>query len=165
MAVRHQPQSEKHPYASPTTPGLFITFRAYLIELICLNVNPKLGPRFWSSDTGKYWGPKFRREVKGVDNVSQLLNFDDILMQTALIEIIKERNIKALTYKKTVDRVARLARQRRDRLAQKRMELSRKQQPTAIDARKNSTFVDTGEKNTLAKIREAENGSKETSGR
>lgn len=156
MGIKHQSKDKKHPYASPTTPGLFVTFRAYLIELICLNVNPKIGPRFWSDQ--KYWGPKFRREVKGVDNIAKQLNIEDILTQTALIEVIKNRNIKALVRTKTVELVVKYTEQQRDQLVQQRKELSRKQQSVAIDMRKNSTFVDTGEKNILSKIKEAERG-------
>ncbi len=48
MSIKRQPKSDKHPYASPTTPGLHIAFRDFIIELVCLNVNPKIGPRFWS---------------------------------------------------------------------------------------------------------------------
>lgn len=156
MAHRHQPQSEKYPYASPTTPGLYITFRAYIIELICLNVNKKIGPRFWSDQ--KYWGPKFRREVKGVDNVLQQLGTIDPLVQTAFVQIICEHNIKSLTYKTTVNKVVKNIRGKKGDLKQQRAELKDKPQPQTIDTQKNSTFIDTGKKNILAKIREAENG-------
>lgn len=156
MTTRHQPQSEKHPFQSITTPGLYVTFRAYIIELICLNVNKKIGPRFWSDN--KYWGPKFRREVKGVANVLEQLGEIDILTQTAFIQIIREYNIKSLTYKTTVKKVVENIRSRKYRLEQQRAELREKPQPQAIDMQKNSTFVDTGKKSVLAKIREAENG-------
>ena len=105
MAIRHQPKSRKHPYASPTTPGLHVAFRDYIIELVCLNVNPKIGPRFWS-DPG-YWAPKYKREIRGMSNLGKELNLADTLTQTALVQIIKEYRIKALLAKKTKDSVIR----------------------------------------------------------
>ena len=163
MAIRHQLQNEKHPYLSPTTPGLYITFRAYIIELICLNIDKKIGPRFWSDK--KYWGPKFRREVKGVDNVlKQLFHFVskvetiDALTQTAFVQIIGEHNIKSLTYKNTVKRAVNSIRQRKVDLEKQRVEFRAKSSQKEIDAKKNSTFIDTGEKGVLAKIRETESG-------
>lgn len=156
MAIRHQPQSDKYPYASPTTPGLYVTFRAYVIELICLNVNKKIGPRFWSDK--KFWGPKFRREVKGIDNVIQRLHPINTVSQTALIQIIQEHNIKSLTYKTTVDKVVKSVQQRKTDLDKQRDKLRGKPPQPIIDTEKNSTFVDTKPKNTLAKIREVENG-------
>ncbi len=156
MAIRHQPQSEKFPYASPTTPGLYVTFRAYIIELVCLNVNKSIGPRFWSDK--KYWGPKFRREVKGVDNVLNQIECSDALTQTAFVQIIKKHNIKSLTYKTTVKRVVRDICKRIIHLKQQRVNFSAKEPEPEINAKKNSTFVDTGTKGVLAKIRKAENG-------
>lgn len=156
MAIRHQPQSEKHPYPSPTTPGLYVAFRDYVIELVCLNTNPKIGPRFWS-DKG-YWAPKYKREIRGVSNLSKELDFDNILTQTAIIQIIKEYRVKALIAKKTKDKVVRLVRRHIDDLEKQRTSLKNKPQHLPIDIKKNSTFIDTGTKSILAKIKEAENG-------
>jgi len=156
MSIRHQPKSEKYPYASPTTPGLYVAFRAYIIELICLNVNPKLNPRFWSDP--QYWGPKFRREVKGVKNISQQLDITDTLVQTALVQVIKQYNIKALVAKKTVTKVIKLTYCRMAQLGEQRVLLAKKSPQTPIDMVKNATFVDIGEETTLAKVRKAENG-------
>jgi len=156
MAARHQPQSEKHPYASPTTPGLYVTFRDYIIELVCLNTNPKIGPRFWS-DQG-YWAPKYRREIRGVANLGKELDLSDTLTQTALVQVIKEYRVKALVAKKTKDKVVRWTRGRLASLKEHRASLATKQPQAPIDPKKNATFVDTGEKTRLAKVREAENG-------
>jgi len=156
MAIRHQPKSDKHPFQSPTTPGLYVALRDYIIELVCLNIDKKLGSRFWS-DT-KYWGSKYRREIKGVANLGKELDLTDTLTQTALIQVIKEYCIKALVAKKTVDRVVRLTRRRTEYLSQQRIALAQKPQPVEIDPQKNATFIDSGEKNILARIREAENG-------
>lgn len=162
MAIRNQPQSEKFPYASPTTPGLYVTFRAYIIELICLNINAKIGPRFWSDQ--KYWGPKFRREVKGVDNVLRELDVVDAVTQTAFVQIIRDFNIKSLTQKTTARRVVKNIKQRKTDLNVQRAKLQEKlsQQEQEIDTKKNSTFVDTGDQGILAKIRKIEGGQKKT---
>ncbi len=157
MAIRHQLQDEKHPLKSPTTPGLFVTVRNYIIELVCLNLDPRIGPRFWSDP--KYWGPKYRREVRGVANLGKELDLTDTLTQTALIQIIKEHNIKALIAKKIVARVVKLTNKRIIQLIEQRKLLAEKQQPrTEIDSQKNATFVDTGELNRVGRIRDIENG-------
>lgn len=156
MAKKNQKQDEKHPYSSPTTPGLYITFQAYIIELMCLNVNKKIGPRFWSDQ--KYWGPKFRREVKGVSNVMQQFAEIDTLITTAFVQVVKEYNIKSLTYKTTVRRVVRNIEKRKSQLEKQRAQLRQKKPHENIDSKKNSTFIDTGHKGVLAKIRETENG-------
>lgn len=156
MTKKNQQQDQKHPYASPTTPGLYITFQAYIIEIICLNVNKKIGPRFWSDQ--KYWGPKFRREIKGVYNVKEQLGDIDTLTETAFVQVIKEYNIKSLTYKTTVKRVVRNIIKRKAGLEQQRAHLRNKKQHIPIDTKKNSTFIDTGSKGILSKIREVENG-------
>lgn len=156
MSIKHQPKSDKHPYASPTTPGLYVAFRDFIIELVCLNVNPKIGPRFWSDR--KYWGPKYGREIRGMFNLSGELDLENTLVQVALIKVIKTNYIKALVSKKTVVRVVRLTHKCHRELLDQRESLSKKKQPAIIDSKKNATFVDTGKRNVLAKIRDAENG-------
>jgi len=156
MSIKHQPKSDKHPYASPTTPGLYIAFRDFIIELVCLNVNQKIGPRFWSDK--KYWGPKYGREIRGLSNLGRELDLGNTLVRIALIKVIKTNYIKALISKKTVARVVRLTHKCHQELISQRESLSKKKQPATIDSKKNATFVDTGRKNVLAKIRDAENG-------
>jgi len=156
MSIKHQPKSDKHPYASPTTPGLYVTFRDFIIELVCLNVNTKIGPRFWSDK--KYWGPKYGREIRGMSNLGRDLDLGDTLVQVALIKVVKTNYIKALVSKKTVARVVRLTHKCYKELLDQRESLSKKKQPIKIDSKKNATFVDTGKRNVLAKIRDAENG-------
>jgi len=156
MIQKNYPKSEKRPYQSPTTPGLYVSIRDYIIELICLNVNPRIGPRFWSDQN--YWAPKYKREVKGVSNLSRQLDLTNALTQTALIQIIKEYRIKALIAKKTNERVIRLTYHRIELLKKQRMLLANDQPPAIFDIKKNSTIIDIGEKNTPAKIRKIENG-------
>lgn len=154
MAIRHQQKNEKHPFESPTTPGLFVTMRNYVIELVCLNVNNKIGPRFWFDP--KYWGLKYKREIRGIANLGKELDLTNILTQIALIQIIKEFNIKALIAKKTTARVVKLTNQRIIQLKEQRKLLAEKQQQKLINEKKNSIFIDTGNKTILAKIRESE---------
>lgn len=156
MTIRHQPQSDKHQYASPTTPGLYVAFRDYAIELVCLNTNPKIGPRFWSDQS--YWSPKYKREIRGISNLGKELDLTDVLTQTAVIQIVKEYRIKALVATKTKDKIVRLVRRRISYLREQRETLAKKQLQAPIDAKKNATFVDTGKRSTLAKVRESENG-------
>ena len=154
MAIKNQKQDKKHPYLSPTTPGLYVTFRNYVIELVCLNANNKIGPRFWQ-DT-KYWGPKYKREIRGVSNLAKELNFDDTLMQNALIQIVNEYNIKALVAKKIMERIVRLTKIRIQKLTEQRKSLIKPQNSENIDVKENSRFINTGIKNTLHKIKEIE---------
>jgi len=156
MAIRHQQRDEKHPYESPTTMGLYTTFRSFIIELVCLNVNRKLAPRFWS-DT-KYWGPKYRRETKGIANLANELNMDDQVVRTALVHVIKNNNIKSLTAKKTISRVIALTFKQLDIINRDRNKMDVNRYNSDIDIKENAKFVDTGEKTTISKIREMENG-------
>ncbi len=152
----NQAKNEKHPFLSPTTPGLYITFRAYLIELICLNVNKKIGPRFWRDM--KYWNSKFRREIKGVSNLGKDLDLADTLIQTAIISVIKNHNIKSLTAKKTVQRTVKLTNRQIMQIKEQRQLLISKPHSDVVDSKKNALFVDTGDINKLAKIKAIENG-------
>ncbi len=154
--AKNRPKSDRYPFLSPTTPGLHIDFRNYVIEWVCLSLDPKIGPRFWQ-DKG-YWGPKYSREIRGVSNLGKELDLTDKLTQTALIDTIREYKIKALVSKKTISRVVRLTRGRIESIKEQRDIISQKQPQQDIDPKKNSTLVDTGQKSVLARIREAENG-------
>jgi len=156
MAIRHQKKDDKHPYESPTTPGEYVTFRSFIIELVCCNNNPKLGPRFWSDQ--KYWAPKYRRETRGVANLAKEFCFDDAITRTALVQIIQDHRIKALVAKKTLTKVIRLTKKRIEELTSHRQNLAKKVHSEPIDCKKNATFVDTGAPNAISRIRAAENG-------
>lgn len=156
MGIRHQPQSEKHPYESPTTPGLYVSFRDLIIELVCINVNPKIGPRFWQDK--KYWAPKYSREIRGVSNLGKELDISESLTQRALIDVITKNRIKALVAKKTIYKVVRLTKSLIQKMKQDRDVLVKKPSVLPVDAIKNSTFVNTGEDSPLAKLRKVEDG-------
>lgn len=156
MGIRHQQKSDKYPFLSPTTPGLYITFRSYIIEFICMNVNKSIGPRFWSDQ--KYWGPKFRREVKGVDNIIKHFNTTDIMFETAFIYVIKNTNVKCLTYKSTIKKVIKNIQHKMNQLCDQKNVLTNKKHHDNIDMKINSTFIDINDETKLAKVKRIENG-------
>jgi len=158
--IKNHKKSDKRPYESPTTPNLYVTVGDYIIELVCLNTNKKIGARFWSDK--KYWGPKYRREVRGIANLKKELDLTDPIIQRALIEIIKTHNIKALVSNKTVAKVVKLTVSLAEDMKDKRLALSKTDTYIEIDEQKNSTFVTQKQKNRLSKIREIEHGKKKT---
>jgi hypothetical protein len=152
-------------YKSPTTPGLDIDFRNYIIELVCLNLDKKLGPKFWKSNT--YWSSKYKREIRGFSNLISSFNSpvnEDIkvnlleqpLAKKILIQIIKKMNIKSLSAKKTIDRIV---------LNTKKIYMSeileryneKESEEIKIDMNKNSKFIDVVKKNKRSSIRQIEN--------
>lgn len=146
-------------YDSPTTPGLKIDLRNYLIELVCLNVDKRLGPRFWQDS--KYWGPKYRREIKGVFNLFSLIDIQDPIVQTATIHIVTKHNIKALVAKKTLERVVKLINKKIQQIKEERQQIAEKARIAIFNPRDNCHFIDCGDTNKLAKIKRIESG-KET---
>jgi len=163
MAIRHQPQSEKHPYQSPTTPGLYVDFRNYIIELVCKNTNPRIGPRFWNMND--YWRKKYSRETRGIKQLSESLDFNIPAIKAALIEIILERRIKALVRKDTITLVIKQVKKKLDNTIRQRQEMADKAQlPIIADdyQQRNARLVDTGTRDTFAKLREIEHGQKKT---
>lgn len=81
--------SEAATYASPTTPGLMLPFRKYIVELVCLNMRRPLKPRFWADDP--YWAKKFVRECRGFAKFAKLHEerLDDPVFQQAVIAAIR----------------------------------------------------------------------------
>lgn len=102
-------------FDSPTTPGLKIDFKNYLIELVCINCDKRIGTRFWKSN--EYWSSKYKREIKGVHNLIKCFDapIDEELKvntvenspfaQKILIQVIKNLNIKSLSAKKTIQKI------------------------------------------------------------
>jgi hypothetical protein len=140
-------------YKSPTTPGLEIEFNHYLIELICLNMNPKLGPRFWSDSEPYDWGNKYRREIRGVHNLLKKIgDISDPLLCDVIIETIQQYKIKSLLAKKTIEKVV--------RLVFKKIEIKKQtiiqNQPLQTTADGNKQFTDTERNTTLGKLRKLE---------
>ncbi len=135
MSRRNQKMDDKHQYESPTTPGLWVTFRAYLIELVCINTaRYSLGPRFWQDK--KYWGPKFARETRGVKNL--LERYEDSSgsitapMRLCVINAIKNRYVKSLSSTKTLGRLHKWISQESDLLVKQRTELEKRVQEDVV---------------------------------
>jgi len=140
-------------YKSPTTPGLEIAFNHYLIELVCLNMNPKLGPRFWLDVEPYDWGSKYRREIKGAHNLLKKIDTPkDPMVCNAIIEIIQQYKIKSLLAKKTIEKIIKLTAKR---LAVNKQKIIQNQ-PPRISVENNKKFIDTGPKTDLGKLRELE---------
>lgn len=144
---------EECTHNSPTTPGLKVPFRKYVIELVCLNVNPRIGPRFWQDQ--KYWGPKYRREIKGIYNLK--LRFGDLdnpILQNCIVGIVRDLRIKSLSATKTIDKLERISRKRyRDKLVE--LKQLKKRLPSKIEyIPSDDDFVDAGDKTKLSKIKD-----------
>ena len=155
--------ADEKSYKSPTTPSLMVTFKDYVIELVCLNVRSSLSPRFWKDS--KYWGPKYRREIKGVYNLrKQLGDFNDPTLRTAVINSVRKLNIKSLSAKKTIDRLAKTIRIEHANIIQHREQLVSRTQPQIQDvvehSRRNAGFVDVDKKTKIATLRKIENRGK-----
>ena len=150
-------------YSSLTTPGLNVNFTNYVIELICLNVDKKLGPRFWKSNT--YWKNKYIREIKGFHNLNLLLkedyNFENPFDQSLLVKIIKDKNIKCLLAKKTQLKIQRLMTKYRDNENEKIKRMIKDIDPGIYNKEymiDNSDFIEPKNKSTLQKLKEIEDG-------
>lgn len=145
-------------YKSPTTPGLEVTFNNYVIEIVCLNLDPKLIPRFWKNGN-KYWQAKYRREIKGVHNL--LKNFEsleDVVLQRTIVDTVRKLNIQSMLAVKTVSKVVKAVKINYEQ------ELNRRKQ-MALNTRSHkpvssSEFVNVGNQTKLAKIRAMKYGQK-----
>lgn len=154
-------KTETQKFRSPTTPGLLITFKNYIIELVCLNLNSKLDPYFWKG--AQYWKDKYGREIKGIFNLMKLVNDDSKIAQTAMINVIKKLNIKSLSAKKTLYKIQNAVVKEKKALILKRQE-----EPDGVGVvelkaymEKNSKFIDVGKQTKLDKLRKLENSGKE----
>jgi hypothetical protein len=156
-------------FDSPTTPGLRIDFPNYLIELVCLNCDRKLTSRFWKSSI--YWTNKYKREIKGVHNLRNmlesfacLLNFDNPLAQTVLIDIIKRTCIKSLSAKKTVTKIVGKLKVEYEKERQRRLLMAHARVLPSKNDEQNSRYLDDRSKNKLSILRELENSGEEKIG-
>jgi len=142
-------------YKSPTTPGLDIDFKNYVIELVCLNVDKKLGPKFWKNNT--YWSNKYKREIKGFHNLKEHLIFslDNPLVQKILIQIIKSKNIKSLSATKTIEKIRYHLKNHYTNEVNERSQIDIEEN-IKINMNKNSKFIDGNKKNKISSIRDME---------
>ncbi len=145
-------------YPSPTTSGLFVTFNNYIIELICLNMDKKLCPRFWKF-ANKYWQAKYRREIKGVHNLLKNFEFlDNPLLQRTIIDVVRKLDIKSMLAKKTVDRVTKAVKISYEQALYKPKQMASHTKPQ--ESVSSSEFVGVGNKTKMAKIKAIRDGKK-----
>lgn len=144
-------------YESPTTPGLMVTFRAYVVERMCLNVRPDLGPRFWKDR--RYWQPKFVRESVAVARLLEHLDEDDPVVRRALIEVVDERRMRTLMTRNQHRDVRRVRAKHRQLLAQRETLAATAGEPVAdVDGyvERNRSLPPTTQRNRLSRIEEVE---------
>lgn len=145
-------------YPSPTTPGLKVTFNNYVIELICLNTDKKLCPRFWKF-ANKYWQAKYRREIKGVHNLLKSFeSLEDPLLQRTIIYIVRKLDIRSMLAAKTVNRVTKAVKISYTQALSNRKQMASDTKPhKSVNS---AEFVDVGNETRLAKIKAIRDGKK-----
>lgn len=97
-------------HKSRTTPGFDMKFESFIVETVCLNMDPKLKPYFWRVSNGnKYWKNKFQREISiGIKKLKQQIKpFPVGNQEDLLIRAISLADIKTLLRQKNVDKVCR----------------------------------------------------------
>ena len=151
-------------YPSPTTPGLQVDFRNLVIELICLNMDPKLAPRFWRGKA--YWSQKYAREARGFLKFSRLHdNIDDPLFQRATIAAVKAIGCKTLLNERTLSRLDRRLKKELECLRAKREEMAAVAPAAAVPAGeymgRNARITNLNGEGRLRRLLEIENGTKE----
>ena len=153
---------DKHPYESPTTPGLWVTFRAYLIELVCINTaRYSLSPRFWQDK--KYWGPKFARETRGVKQLMDPYGDPEnigVLVQLCVIKAVKNNYVKSFSAKATLVRLRKWIDKESDLLVKQRSELEKnKPEDVVCDdeyMEQNSSIIKPSVSTKITRLREIE---------
>jgi len=117
-------------FDSPTTPGLKIDFRNYVIELVCLNTRHHLPPRFWKQP---YWAKKYARECRGFAKFVKL-HEDQICnpaYQQAVIDAIRSINCKSLLIESTLEKLDKAIEKAYENLLE--MVSTQSQQPKQIE--------------------------------
>ena len=150
---------EKHPYQSPTTPGLYVTLRAYIIELVCLNMERRLAPRFWR---GEYWSKKFAREVRGVRLLlDEMGGAENPVYQKAIFRAIKKTGCQSLMRKTTREKIVRATKKAYGAIMAERKLMADHTPNVEVGSdymAKNAKFVNPAGDDKLSKIRGVENG-------
>ena len=144
-------------YESPTTPGLMVTFRACVVERVCLNMRPDLGPRFWK-DT-RYWQPMFVRESVALARLLEHLDENDPVVRRALIEVVDERRMRTLMTRNQPRDVKRVRAKHRELVAQRETLAAAAREP--VDdvggyVERNRSLSPTTQRNRLSRIEEVE---------
>lgn len=152
--------NENKIYQSPTTPGLHIDFWNLIAESICLNMNSKLPPKFWSED--KYWLGKYKREISvGIpklkkEMLNNNLDINNKGIKSILINIITKKDIKSLINNKTREKIIKIIKMEYKNSLHNR--ISNKLDIDNINNENNFKFVDIKSNNKFNRIKDIENG-------
>lgn len=111
-------------YQSPTTPGLQINFRSYVVELVCLNMDPALPQRFWKDEP---WKGKFARECRGFAKLVAVHGDpDDPLIRKAIVTAIRNTRVKTMLTPSALKRLDPVVKRECERLRGERERLAAK---------------------------------------
>jgi hypothetical protein len=150
-------------FESPTTKGLYVTIQAYIIELICLNMNNKLGPRFWRED---YWRKKFTREVRGVKLLlDELSGATNPIFQKALFKAIKKIGCQSFLRGNTRTKIIKYTKGIYWDLKEERQRMVNNASTVKVSQdymKHNAVLVTPPANNKLDKLRSIENGKEKT---
>lgn len=160
-------------FDSPTTPGLKIDFKNYLIELVCINCDKRISSRFWKSN--EYWSSKYKREIKGVHNL--IKSFDAPITedtkvnvvenspfaQKILIQVIKNLNIKSLSAKKTIEKIIKDYKKIFEKEYNHRLSTANEKTINSeiVNGKENARYIDSGNKNKLSILKDIEENGEE----
>lgn len=157
--------NKKKDYKSPTTPGLQVNFYDFIVELVCLNMYPKLGPRFWSKS--EYWKKKYSREISiGIKRLKETFekwDFEDKIVKIVLVRSIKNTNIQSLLITKSREKLLRRFVREHKKLIDE-YKNNKQKEYQKFNTEKNSRFVDPlTNVGVFGKIRKIEKHGKEES--
>jgi hypothetical protein len=148
--------SEEATYPSPTTPGMAVPFRSYVVELVCLNMNRCLGPRFWA-DHG-YWAKKYARECRGYAKFAKLHaeKLSEPLYQKAVIAAVHWVQPGTLLTESNLTRLDKQIAVQYESLVQQHVALASSMGPAVVDheqyMQRNTKLVNVGEESRFGKI-------------
>ena len=144
-------------YESPTTPGLMVTFRVYMVERVCLNLRPDLGPRFWKDR--KYWQPKFVRESVALSRLLRHFDENAPVVRRAVIEMVDERRMRTLMTRNQSGDMKRIRAKHRALVAQRETLAATATEPVGDlegYVERNRSLSPTTQRNRLSRIEEVE---------
>lgn len=151
--------SDEKTYASPTTPGLMVTFTNFLVELVCLNKQRRLPARFWKLPD---WHKRYANEIRGVLRWAKLHEdeLENPLYRKAVIAAMRWVQPLTMMSNRNHEKLDRRTAKEYRQLLEARDQMAAKAPPPVESpdkyARDNSKVVVTGERTQLSLIQEIE---------